>query len=69
MEKENPSERRFGLLSCDHPFCLACVRGWRSHMDGGADVDSVSSGAPEACMAVLALGNANMPIDTEGYDK
>ena len=46
MGKEALSERRFGLLSCDHPFCLACVRGWRSHVDGGADVDSVSLVAP-----------------------
>ena len=58
MGKENPSERRFGLLSCDHSFCLACVRGWRSHVDGGADVDSVSPGAPFTlgnCIAMSAL--------------
>ena len=38
-----PAERRFGLLDCDHAFCLACIRGWRAHTEGGADVASVRS--------------------------
>ena len=42
MGKLRPGERRFGLLACEHPFCLACIRGWRSHTDGGADLDNVS---------------------------
>lgn len=44
MGKLRPGERRFGLLACEHPFCLACIRGWRSHTDGGADIDNVSGG-------------------------
>ena len=33
-------DRKFGLLNCEHPFCLSCIRNWRSQT-GVADVDSV----------------------------
>ncbi len=39
MSKANPSERRFGLMACEHAFCLGCIRAWRS--TSTADVDSV----------------------------
>nr|XP_019966782.1 PREDICTED: probable E3 ubiquitin-protein ligase makorin-2 [Paralichthys olivaceus] len=30
VQKANPSERRFGILSsCCHTFCLTCIRKWR----------------------------------------
>ncbi|XP_026162483.1 E3 ubiquitin-protein ligase makorin-2 [Mastacembelus armatus] len=30
VQKANPSDRRFGILSsCSHTFCLACIRQWR----------------------------------------
>lgn len=30
VQKPNPSDRRFGILSsCCHTFCLACIRQWR----------------------------------------
>ncbi|XP_072237489.1 E3 ubiquitin-protein ligase makorin-2 [Leuresthes tenuis] len=30
VQKQNPSDRRFGILSsCCHIFCLACIRQWR----------------------------------------
>uniref|UniRef100_A0A3Q0SX98 E3 ubiquitin-protein ligase makorin-2 n=1 Tax=Amphilophus citrinellus TaxID=61819 RepID=A0A3Q0SX98_AMPCI len=30
VQKANPSDRRFGILSsCSHIFCLACIRKWR----------------------------------------
>ncbi|KAM6927795.1 E3 ubiquitin-protein ligase makorin-2 [Xenentodon cancila] len=30
VQKANPSDRRFGILSsCCHVFCLACIRQWR----------------------------------------
>ncbi|XP_036060756.1 LOW QUALITY PROTEIN: probable E3 ubiquitin-protein ligase makorin-3 [Onychomys torridus] len=30
-EKADPSDRRFGILfSCNHTFCLKCIRRWRS---------------------------------------
>lgn len=42
LEKSAAAERKFGLLSCEHAFCLGCIRGWRSHHEGGADTDTVS---------------------------
>ena len=42
MDKAAFSERRFGLLDCEHIFCLGCVRSWRCQVDGDADVDTVS---------------------------
>ena len=30
MEKEPPTEQRFGIMSdCTHCFCLSCIRKWR----------------------------------------
>jgi E3 ubiquitin-protein ligase makorin len=49
LSKPRVGDRRFGLLTgCDHAFCLACIRSWRGHADGGGgglDVD----GAVRAC--------------------
>ncbi len=39
-------DRKFGLLSCDHAFCLTCIRNWRSNLGGGADVDSALRTCP-----------------------
>lgn len=41
LDKPSAAERKFGLLSCEHAFCLGCIRGWRSHHEGGADTDTV----------------------------
>ncbi|XP_071960923.1 probable E3 ubiquitin-protein ligase makorin-1 [Antedon mediterranea] len=31
LEKTNAKERKFGILSdCKHPYCLSCIRKWRS---------------------------------------
>uniref|UniRef100_A0A674BEB1 RING-type E3 ubiquitin transferase n=1 Tax=Salmo trutta TaxID=8032 RepID=A0A674BEB1_SALTR len=31
LEKDNPSERRFGILpNCSHCYCLECIRTWRT---------------------------------------
>lgn len=32
--------------SCDHAFCLGCIRNWRSNTGGGADVDSALRTCP-----------------------
>ena len=30
LEKASASERRFGILSsCNHTYCLSCIRQWR----------------------------------------
>jgi E3 ubiquitin-protein ligase makorin len=47
LEKSNLSDRRFGLLACDHPFCLPCIRNWRSKNDDGTvDVDTALRTCP-----------------------
>lgn len=46
LSKPNPAARRFGLLACDHAFCLNCIREWRAHgAEGGVDVE----GAVRTC--------------------
>ena len=45
------AERRFGLLACNHPFCLGCIKNWRT--EGGADVDTVSVVSIEPYDAIL----------------
>jgi E3 ubiquitin-protein ligase makorin len=43
LSKENASERKFGLLSCEHPFCLPCIRDWRRQVASAAVLDTVST--------------------------
>ena len=71
LAKENLSERRFGILTgCDHAFCLACIREWRSTTDRpGADID----GAVRACPLCRAPSHFVVPstvwyADAEGKD-
>lgn len=45
-EKSIPSERRFGLLSCEHPFCLSCIRNWRQQYSTGVDVEQALRTCP-----------------------
>lgn len=42
------AERKFGLLSeCDHPFCISCIRNWRSSSPtSGMDVNSALRSCP-----------------------
>ncbi|KAK3015436.1 hypothetical protein RJ639_007768 [Escallonia herrerae] len=46
--KPTAAERKFGLLSeCDHPFCLSCIRNWRSSSPTfGMDVNSALRACP-----------------------
>ncbi len=46
LEPVIENNRKFGLLSCDHAFCLRCIRNWRSNTSGGADVDSALRTCP-----------------------
>ena len=60
LEKPTTAERKFGLLSCEHAFCLGCIRGWRSHHEGGADTDTVST-MPSSSMLKFCLST---PVNT-----
>lgn len=42
LGKPHASQRRFGLLECEHAFCLECIRSWRSNTEGEADVSTVN---------------------------
>ncbi|CAN6170123.1 unnamed protein product [Urochloa humidicola] len=48
LSKPTAAERKFGLLSeCDHPFCIACIRNWRSNSPAsGMDVNSALRACP-----------------------
>ncbi|GAB4814955.1 hypothetical protein N2152v2_002001 [Parachlorella kessleri] len=46
LENADPRERKFGLMACEHPFCLGCIRNWRQKVDGPADVDSALRTCP-----------------------
>lgn len=48
LSKPTPAERKFGLLSeCDHPFCISCIRNWRSNSPSvGMDVNATLRACP-----------------------
>lgn len=48
LSKPTPAERKFGLLTeCDHAFCIACIRNWRSSSPStGMDVNSTLRACP-----------------------
>jgi len=50
LMKSRPGERRFGLLACDHAFCLGCIRAWRAQVVAtGASVGVEAARACPAC--------------------
>ncbi|XP_039035807.1 putative RING-type E3 ubiquitin transferase C3H69 isoform X2 [Hibiscus syriacus] len=48
LSKLTAAERKFGLLSeCDHPFCISCIRNWRSSSpSSGMDVNTALRTCP-----------------------
>ncbi|XP_022896584.1 putative RING-type E3 ubiquitin transferase C3H69 isoform X2 [Olea europaea var. sylvestris] len=48
LSKSDLAERKFGILSeCDHPFCISCIRNWRSSSPAsGMDVNSALRACP-----------------------
>ncbi|KAG9449500.1 hypothetical protein H6P81_009465 [Aristolochia fimbriata] len=48
LSKPTAAERKFGILSeCDHPFCVSCIRNWRSNSPtSGMDVNSALRACP-----------------------
>ena len=41
LEKQPVGARKFGLLACEHAFCLGCIKAWRSKTDGVVDLETV----------------------------
>ncbi len=41
LDKQPASARTFGLLACEHAFCLGCIKSWRSKNDGVVDLETV----------------------------
>ena len=66
LDKAAPAERKFGLLDCDHAFCLGCIRGWRAHTDGGADMASVR-GSPSPASALPLKGQREHHSRVRGF--
>lgn len=48
LSKPTAAERKFGLLSdCEHPFCISCIKNWRSSSPAsGMDVKSTLRACP-----------------------
>lgn len=48
LSKSTAGERKFGLLSeCDHPFCVSCIRNWRSTSpSSGMDLNNTLRSCP-----------------------
>ncbi|KAJ7949152.1 Zinc finger CCCH domain-containing protein 69 [Quillaja saponaria] len=48
LSKPTAAERKFGLLSeCDHPFCISCIRNWRSSSPTtGLDINNTVRACP-----------------------
>ena len=45
LQKPKP-HNKFGLLSCEHAFCLGCIRGWRSTNQSGASIEEAVRTCP-----------------------
>ncbi len=43
MEKQPVQARKFGLLACEHAFCLGCIRGWRGTNDTAGPTTDMAS--------------------------
>ncbi|KAL4324886.1 hypothetical protein GQ457_11G019890 [Hibiscus cannabinus] len=48
LSKPTSAERKFGILSeCNHPFCVTCIRNWRSSSpSSGMDVNTALRACP-----------------------
>ncbi|EIE26681.1 hypothetical protein COCSUDRAFT_12361, partial [Coccomyxa subellipsoidea C-169] len=68
MAKDRVSERKFGLLSCDHAFCLGCIRSWRNNVESGADVSTALRTCP-VCRQTTHFVTPSMTWPTSREDK
>ncbi|KAK4488626.1 hypothetical protein RD792_004395 [Penstemon davidsonii] len=71
LSKPTPAERKFGILSeCDHPFCISCIRNWRSSSPAsGLDVNSALRACP-ICrkLSYFVIPSVIWSIDCRNFD-
>jgi len=53
LTRPQMSQRRFGIMACDHAFCLNCIRNWRA--TGEVDAKTVSGLQPSIVLHNLSL--------------
>ncbi|KAK9801945.1 hypothetical protein WJX73_008791 [Symbiochloris irregularis] len=46
LDNPDKGQRKFGLLDCQHSFCLTCIRQWRSNTDDQVDLESAVRTCP-----------------------
>ncbi|GLC55177.1 hypothetical protein PLESTB_000952100 [Pleodorina starrii] len=70
MDKPSVSERRFGLLSgCDHAFCLACIRSWRSRTQDASLATDTAVRACPLCRAACTFVTPSLVWPASGEEK
>ncbi|KAH8520048.1 hypothetical protein H0E87_001492 [Populus deltoides] len=71
LSKPTAAERKFGLLSeCDHPFCISCIRNWRSSSPtSGMDVNTSLRACP-ICrkLSYFVIPSVIWSIDCKHFD-
>jgi E3 ubiquitin-protein ligase makorin len=68
LSKSMAAERRFGLLSdCDNPFCISCIRNWRSTTSPTSVMDVNTT--LRACLVCRKLSYYVVPSVTWYFSK
>eukprot|EP01025_Chloroclados_australasicus_P056127 TRINITY_DN689_c0_g3_i1.p1 TRINITY_DN689_c0_g3~~TRINITY_DN689_c0_g3_i1.p1 ORF type:complete len:381 (-),score=45.35 TRINITY_DN689_c0_g3_i1:372-1514(-) len=69
LSKTDPAERKFGLMTCDHSFCLNCIRNWRQQGEkDGIEVDAVRSCPMCRCATHFITPSTTWPQTQEEKD-
>lgn len=53
LTRPEMSQRRFGLMACEHAFCLNCIRNWRA--TGEVDAKTVSGLLSSVVLHLLSV--------------
>jgi hypothetical protein len=66
LSKPDP---RFGLLNCEHPFCLACIRQWRASSTNNGNVDPSTVRSCPLCRVVTYFIVPSSQFIRDGEEK